>query len=331
MENKNALILGVIKRVLDYGNIAEDISLQSIETIFGDQNISKQPHVEVNSDFDELQFLRYQLDSQMMMTQMLSEQLIRLESQTKSVEEIPIYQHIYSKLCTEERVLKEMFTDISLVKLNGKNKYSKIVFSTRKMGMTLLCTAGYNGTTETGSPASNTPPSIVMSAFIRMSIDSVFDTENDKYKYKPDIFRQKMNELFGEANKANYSLAICAIEPFGAKMFFYTNEISLYYTFDGQVMVVSKSDKEQNKQPSSSTYAEFSVDYARNSLFYLPTFSIVEGGIVEDLEINLKQLLQDIHKQGINRQKQEIQSLFTNIQDTQAEALAGDSILIFKI
>jgi len=335
MENKNALILGLIKRVLEYGDIADDISIESLEPVFGEQHqtISTQEQVSSESDFDELEFLRMQLDSQMLMTQMISQQLIELEAQKKDLPtpiaktgelEEPFYQYIYEKLCTEESAFKELLTDISLAKLNKKCSYGKFTWASRKMGLTLLCAASYKGTLI---------PTILMGAFMRMAIDRIFDTESTthKYRYQPDSFNKKISELFDEANQADFSLAICAVEPMWAKMFFYTNEMPMYYVANEQITEFSK-EKGHYKHPNTKAgYKEFSIDYVKNGVFYLPTFATTEGSDLENLGGKLQQVIKHVHRQSIDRQKQEIQASFENITEAQAELLAGDSILIFKI
>lgn len=337
MENKNALILGLIKRVLEYGDIPNDISIQSFETVFGEQHQAEYTQTEEVSDFDELEFLRMQLESQMAMTQMISQQLIELEAQkaganssvfgtgqSEAYADTSFYQYIYEKLCTEESLLKELFADVSLAKLTKKCNYGRLMWASRKMGLTLLCTASYKGTSA---------PSILMSAFMRTAIDRVFDTESTahRHKYQPDSFHKKISELFEEASKADFSLAICAVEPLWAKMFFYTNEMPMYYAANEQITEFSKEQGHYKHQHTRAGYKEFSIDYVKNGVFYLPTFAMEEGSILEGLDNKLRQTIKQVSRQGIDRQKQEMQASFENITEAQAELLAGDSILIFKI
>ena len=338
MENKNALILGLIRQIVDYGEYPSDISPESLGSIFGTHHLPKdwnEPSTAAPIDISEFEFLRQQLESQIEITKMLSQQLIEVENKIKSssmkphiimtdTEKESFNRYVYQSIHASEKEFNDIFSDYRISKAGEQQTFTNMIYCSHAMGLHLLFVANYQGT--------NHPP-VWMSLFMRLLINKIFDTHstNDKYKFQIDIFNQKIHQLFDEAKKLNYELSICAIEPFWAKMFFYTNGIPLFYhTKENQIddfTIQTPTSPISSKMP----YKEFVIDYTKNITFYLPSFSASKDSVGREILTKLKEVLWQVSKYNMEKQSQEIQSVLQETITNQSSQSLNEFILIFRV
>lgn len=288
MNNRNGVILGLIRKLTDYGDYPSEISAESLEDVFS---------ADVN-----------------------------LPDSFISVGKSDFYNYIHEKICSDNEAFESVFSEHQIVNLGSPNNYSSFVYLTRKMGLNILFTGSYKD---------NKHPGILMSLFMRLLIEKVFETSFlnfEKNKYQHDSFHDKIAELFEEAQKFNYELAACAVEPFWAKMTFFTNSIPLYYCSKENLSALAvNSDYTSPKATTLGAYKTFNIDYIKNSTFYLPTFGIEKDETLQSFIFNFRELLPEISKSEMHKQQKEIQTLFRSATDEQQKNFAGNSIVIFKM
>ncbi|WP_448518491.1 hypothetical protein [Rhodoflexus sp.] len=289
MENRNGLIIGLIRKLTDYGDYPQNISSEALASIFYESKHTTENLItdQCNNNF---------------------------------------YDYAYNKICTDQDLLKDIFSESHTINFSSENNYNTIIYVTQKMGLILLFTGSYKG---------NQQPGILMSLFLRLLIEKVFESsffQIDKNKYQPDSFNSKIAELFEEAQHLNYELAVCAIEPFWAKMTYYTNSIPLYYCSKENLSAVAiNSEYTSPKSHQNEFYKAYPIDYIKNSAFYLPTFALEKDESLQPLVFNFRELLPEISKFDIHKQQKEIKALFQSATAEQQQSFAGNSMLIFKM
>ncbi len=352
-KTKNELILGVIKRLIEYGDVPQEMSVNSLEAIF-DSNDKKHDitnhNVHTSSEIDtptegsfigqrdtlltELDMLKMELESQKAIAKMLSEQIMQMELQlNQSLLPIsllgdykdridPQHQQIFERICLNDGYLNQAFSEVGIAKLSNIPKHKKLLCAERKVGTVLLGSVNYKG-------AGNPP--VLMALFAKYAINRLLQDENTsgvRALNFADTFAEKIRIIFEDANQLNYDLAICLIEPFWSKMYFYTNQLSLLYVSGNRLVDVVKSTDVENKEG----YKEVCIDYTKNITFYLPTFNIADiDSEINDFKNTLKSVLLKVAKAPIEVQKSEIEKLFLALEETESKILAGDRILIFRI
>jgi hypothetical protein len=288
MENRNNLILGLIRKLTDYSDYSEEISADALESIFSENKNGSGNFITVNNN--------------------------------------DFYSYAYEKICSDNETLQGVFSEYDIINFGGLNTYKSIVYATHKMGLTLLFTACYRGSEQ---------PGILMSLFMRLLIEKVFETSFfsvEKNKYQPDSFNNKIAELFEEAQHLNYELSVCAIEPFWAKMTLYTNSMTMYYCSRENLSAVAiNSNYASPKLQHQNIYKVFNIDYIKNSTFYLPTFGLEKDESLQSFVFTFRELLPEISKLDVHKQKKEIQALFRSATPEQQQNFAGNSMLIFKM
>lgn len=288
MENKNSLILGLIRKLTDYGSYPQSISADALESIFSETKDGERDFVNINND--------------------------------------NFYSYVYEKICSDNETLQVFFSEYNIINFGKPKTYKSIVYATHKMGLNLLFTACYKG---------NEQPGILMSLFMRLLIEKVFETSffsAEKNKYQPDSFNNKVSELFKEAQYLNYELSVCAIEPFWAKMTLYTNAITMYYCSKENLSTIAiNSNYTSLKLQNYETYKVFNIDYIKNSTFYLPTFALEKDESSKAFVFTFRELLPEISKLDVHKQEKEIQALFHSATPEQQQSFAGNSMLIFKM
>ncbi len=354
MDNKNALILGVIKHLIEYGDIPKEMSPGSLEAIFDNHGTNHNASATVNPSwgenfsfgsgaaveqadmhpFDEPEILKMELESQKMMTRMLSEQIMQMESQLNQsllpislmgdskVKIDPKHQDIFERICVTDEYLSKAFAEVGMARLSSLPKHSKLLCAERKMGTVLLGSINYKG--------EGNPP-ILMGLFAKHLISKLLQDDsmsNAKFANQANVFAQRVETVFEEAKQLNYDLAVCLIEPFWSKMYFYTNQIPLLYISGNRLMDLAKSGDVETRD----NYKEVCVDYTKNTTFYLPTFNITDAEAgVDEFRNKLKTVLLKVNKAPIDAQKKEIENAFAGLEETEAKILAGDNVLIFRI
>ncbi|MDW8205053.1 MAG: hypothetical protein RMJ87_08505 [Cytophagales bacterium] len=289
MENKNSLILGLIRKLTDYADYPHEISSDTIASIFSEKKNYTDSFV--------------------------------------SPEKTDFYAYAYNKICINPQTFKNILPESDIVYLENNHTYKSLFYASWKMGLNLLFTAHYNG---------NQYPGIFMSLFMRLLIEKIFQPSfptMEKNKYQPDSFHDKIIELFEEANHLNYELAVCAIEPYWAKMTFYSNCITMYYCSKETSSAVAINSKYTSLPPKTQIHEKFKtfhIDYIKNSIFYLPSFAIEKDDSLQSFVFRFREALSEISKLDLHKQKKEIQALFHSVSPEHQQHFNSNAILIFK-
>lgn len=288
MDRKNSLILGLIRKLTEYGDYPHDISPDAVKAIFSE-----------NEDLPAENFI----------------------NQTNR----DFYEYAYEKICADRESLQNTFSEYNIITFGDVNSYKNVIYVTPKTGLVLLFAACYKGSIQ---------PAILMSLFIRLMIEKIFETPaaNEKNKYRTESFTEKTEELFSQAEQWNYELALCAIEPLWAKMTFYTNSIAMYYCSKESLSASAVgSDYTSTKTQHNKNFRTFNIDYIKNSTFYLPAFALEKDSSLRNFIFNFREQLPQISKLELQKQQKEIRKIFRSASAEQQKNFTGNSMLIFKM